>query len=78
MALENPSNTNGVSDTNMVTDPETGQARLGRFGHKASNAKVVHHIASALNTDMGVTTSIFEPDGQSSGGTPGFQMKIWI
>jgi CxxC motif-containing protein (DUF1111 family) len=42
-----------------VTDPQTGQPRLGRFGYKAGKARVVHQIAGALNTDMGVTTSIF-------------------
>ena len=74
LALEDPNDADGdgiSGRAQMVTDPVTGQARLGRFGHKASNAMLAHHIASALNTDMGVTTSIFpNPDGQSSGGTP--------
>ena len=42
-----------------VIDPQTGQPRLGRFGYKAGKARVSHQIAGALNTDMGVTTSIF-------------------
>ena len=74
LELEDPDDADGdgiSGRAQMVTDPVTGQARLGRFGHKASNAMLAHHIASALNTDMGVTTSIFPiPDGQSSGGTP--------
>ena len=74
LALEDPNDANGdgiSGRANIVTDLETGQARLGRFGYKASNAIIAHHIASALNTDMGVTTSILpNPDGQSSGGTP--------
>ncbi len=41
----------------LVTDPETGQTRVGRFGWKASQASVKLQVASALNTDIGVTTS---------------------
>ena len=74
LALEDPNDADGdgiSGRAQMVTDPVTGQARLGRFGNKASNSMLSHHIASALNTDMGVTTSLFpNPDGQSSGGTP--------
>jgi CxxC motif-containing protein (DUF1111 family) len=43
----------------FVSDPQTAQLRLGRFGYKASQPKLVHQIAGALNSDMGVTTSIF-------------------
>ena len=60
LELEDPDDADGdgiSGRAQMVTDPVTGQARLGRFGHKASNAMLAHHIASALNTDMGVTTS---------------------
>jgi CxxC motif-containing protein (DUF1111 family) len=42
-----------------VTDPVTGQQRLGRFGWKAAQATLTQQLASALNNDMGVTTSIF-------------------
>jgi CxxC motif-containing protein (DUF1111 family) len=46
-----------------VTDPETGQARVGRFGWKAGQATVRHQVAAALNTDMGVMTSVYpNPD----------------
>jgi CxxC motif-containing protein (DUF1111 family) len=63
---------NGISGrAQMVTDPETGQARLGRFGYKGARAKVSHQVAAALNTDMGVTTTIFPVlDGETTGGTP--------
>ena len=44
---------------NALTDLETGETRLGRFGYKASKAHLKHHIASALNTDMGITTSFY-------------------
>ena len=43
----------------VVTDPVSGDARLGRFGWKAGQATVQYHIAGALQTDMGVLTSIF-------------------
>jgi CxxC motif-containing protein (DUF1111 family) len=47
----------------IVTDPQTGQARMGRFGWKGGRARLSHQIASALNADMGVLTSIFpNPD----------------
>ncbi len=42
-----------------ITDPETGEVRLGRFGWKAGQARLKHQIAGALNSDMGVTTSIY-------------------
>ena len=52
--------TNGIlGHLQIVTDPQTGQPRLGRFGYKAGKDRVIHQIAGALNTDMGVTTSIF-------------------
>ena len=44
---------------NALVDIETGDIRLGRFGYKASKARLKHHIASALNTDMGITTNLY-------------------
>jgi CxxC motif-containing protein (DUF1111 family) len=56
----NDINNDGISGRiNALNDPETGEIRLGRFGYKASKARLRHHIASALNTDMGVTTTIY-------------------
>ena len=53
-------NNDGISGRiNALSDPETGDIRLGRFGYKASKARLRHHIASALNTDMGITNSIY-------------------
>ena len=47
----------------IVTDPESGDLRIGRFGWKAGSASVRHQVASALRTDMGVLTSVFpDPD----------------
>ena len=52
-------NNDGISGrANFVTDSQ-GNYRLGRFGYKASKYSLKQHIASALNTDMGVTTSFF-------------------
>jgi CxxC motif-containing protein (DUF1111 family) len=47
----------------LVTDPVTGQTRLGRFGYKASAFSVAHQVALALNTDIGVMTRMLpSPD----------------
>src|SRR5690606_9241319 len=35
-----------------------GDLRLGRFGYKATTSSVRHQVALALNTDMGVMTSV--------------------
>jgi len=61
-ALADPddSNDDGVSGRmRVLTDPVTGDQRLGRFGWKAGQASVRHQVAAALRTDMGVTTSVF-------------------
>ena len=66
MALADPNDANGdgiSGRVQTVTDPQTGQLRLGRFGWKAGTARISHQIARALDIDMGVTTSIFQqPD----------------
>lgn len=41
-----------------VTDPVTGETRLGRFGWKAATSSVKHQVAAALNTDIGVKTTV--------------------
>ena len=41
-----------------VIDPVTKQTRLGRFGWKAGTSSIEHQVAAALNTDMGVMTSV--------------------
>ncbi len=59
----------GSGRVQTVTDPQTGQPRLGRFGYKGSKARISHQVAGALNTDMGVTTSIFPVlDGDTNSG----------
>jgi CxxC motif-containing protein (DUF1111 family)/beta-glucanase (GH16 family) len=54
------SNNDGVSGrANLVTDPkDPALTRLGRFGWKASTVSVEHQVAGALNTDMGVKTTL--------------------
>ena len=61
---EMDSNGDGISGkAHRVTDPVTGKTRLGRFGWKAGAASLKQQIAAALNSDMGVMTSIFpQPD----------------
>ena len=58
------SDADGVSGRVQVgTDPETGEMRLGRFGWKAGTISLRHQVASALNTDMGVMTTVMDtPD----------------
>ncbi len=59
LADENDSNGDGISGRPArVIDPVTGATRLGRFGYKAATGSVVHQIAAAFNTDMGVMTSV--------------------
>ena len=43
----------------LVTDPETGQPRVGRFGWKAEQPSVRAQVAAALNADMGVLTTVY-------------------
>lgn len=62
LAMQDPddSNGDGISGrANLVNDPQdSGITRLGRFGWKASTSSVLHQTAAALNTDMGVKTSV--------------------
>jgi len=66
MALADPddADANGISGrVNLVADPETDDTRIGRFGWKAVQPSVRAQVAAALNTDIGVMTSVFpDPD----------------
>jgi CxxC motif-containing protein (DUF1111 family) len=66
LALEDASDANGdgISGRAQISvDPVTHQKRLGRFGWKAATTSLIHQIAGALNTDMGVMTSVLpKPD----------------
>jgi CxxC motif-containing protein (DUF1111 family) len=60
LADQDNAGTNGIAGhLQTVTDPQTGQLRMGRFGYKAGKARISEQIAGALNLDMGVTTSIY-------------------
>ena len=62
LALADPQDkdTDGISGrVSRVIDPEDGKTRLGRFGYRASQPRLRHQVAGALNGDMGVTSSIF-------------------
>jgi len=62
MADPGDSDGDGISGRyRTVADPGSGVIRLGRFGYKSGQATVKNQSAAALNTDMGVMTSIF-PD----------------
>ncbi|MDG1051124.1 MAG: di-heme oxidoredictase family protein, partial [Planctomycetota bacterium] len=65
-ALADPADSDGdgiSGKMRLVTDPETGETRLGRFGWKGSQASVRHQVAAALNTDLGVMTTVYpDPD----------------
>jgi CxxC motif-containing protein (DUF1111 family) len=60
----NDADGDGVSGKpQIVLDPVNGRKRLGRFGWKAGASSLLHQTAGALNTDMGVMTSVFpKPD----------------
>ncbi len=64
LADENDANSDGISGKAQLSeDPLTGETRLGRFGWKAATSSVKHQVAGALNTDMGVMTSVLpNPD----------------
>jgi CxxC motif-containing protein (DUF1111 family) len=56
----------------IVTDYVTGMPRIGRFGWKAGKPDVAHQVAGALNSDIGVMTSIYpSPDCGSAQGDCG-------
>jgi CxxC motif-containing protein (DUF1111 family)/predicted lipoprotein with Yx(FWY)xxD motif len=60
-ALADPDDTDGDGISGrmrLVTDAETGLTRIGRFGWKAAQPSVKQQVSSALNTDMGVMSSI--------------------
>ena len=60
----NDADGDGISGKAQISvDPVTGEKRLGRFGWKAGTSSLTHQIAGALNTDMGVMTSVLpDPD----------------
>lgn len=80
LADENDSNSDGISGRlQLVTDAATSETRVGRFGWKASQPSVKQQVASALNTDIGVMTSLLpNPDcgsSQSNCGSAGAELS---
>lgn len=80
LADEYDSNADGISGrVNLVTDAATGQTRVGRFGWKASQPTLRQQVAQALNTDVGVMTSLLpNPDcgaQQSNCGSAGAEIS---
>jgi mono/diheme cytochrome c family protein len=62
LALEDPvdRNRDGVSGrAAMVTDVESGQRRVGRFGWKAQHATLLAFGADAYRNEMGITNDLF-------------------
>ena len=78
---ENDIDGDGISGkARLATDFETGEVRLGRFGYKARASSLKHQIAGALNTDMGVMTSILPqpdcgPEQENCGNTTGSELS---
>ncbi len=66
-------NSDGISGKAQRTlDPVSGETRVGRFGYKATTTSVKHQVAGALNTDMGVMTTVLpQPDCGSTQTTCG-------
>jgi CxxC motif-containing protein (DUF1111 family) len=66
LSFEDPNDEDGdgISGRAQISlDPVTHDKRLGRFGWKAATSSLTHQIAGALNTDMGVMTSVLpKPD----------------
>lgn len=82
VALADPDDSNGDGISGrlqIVSDPQSGEQRVGRFGWKAGQASVALQVAAALNTDLGVMTSIFpQPDcgsAQSGCGVNGSELS---
>lgn len=65
---EADSNSDGISGRlQLVTDAVTSETRIGRFGWKATQPTIKQQVAAALNTDVGVMTSVLpSPDCGSS------------
>jgi CxxC motif-containing protein (DUF1111 family) len=77
LALEDPldRDRDGVSGrAAVVTDRETGQRRVGRFGWKAQHATLLSFGADAYRNEMGITNDLF---GQENAvGVPPDRMRV--
>jgi CxxC motif-containing protein (DUF1111 family) len=63
----------------IVNDYATGEPHMGRFGWKAGKQSVTHQVAGALNSDIGVMTSVYpDPDcgsAQTDCGSKGKELE---
>jgi CxxC motif-containing protein (DUF1111 family) len=65
----NDANGDGIKGhANYVWDSVSHSTKIGRFGWKANTATILEQVATALNQDMGITTSAIP--GESSFGQP--------
>jgi CxxC motif-containing protein (DUF1111 family) len=68
-ALAEPDDANGdgiSGRVNRVWDELAQEARIGRFGHKASVATIAEQVAGAFANDIGLSNRLFpDPDGMS-------------
>lgn len=51
----------------MITDPATGQVRVGRFGWKAQHASLLSFSADAYLNEMGITNRFFPNENAPNG-----------
>jgi CxxC motif-containing protein (DUF1111 family) len=58
LAAANQKRSDSVRGRPQIITDEAGKPRLGRFGYKAGQPTVRHQIASAFNSDMGITTAL--------------------
>ena len=88
-ADENDTDNDGISGrTNQVWDTETQQLVMGRFGWKANQPSLSQQTAGAFNSDIGITSELFQQDPLSpmqqqqypnspNGGTPEVTQDIF-
>jgi len=77
LALEDPHDRDGDGVSGraaVVTDIETGERRVGRFGWKAQHATLITFGADAYRNEMGITNDLF-PQESAFGITPE-QMRL--
>ena len=58
---------NTAGRVSVVTDPATGQARVGRFGWKAQEATLLAFAGDAYVNELGVTTPLFPAENCPQG-----------
>jgi CxxC motif-containing protein (DUF1111 family) len=64
-------NRDGISGrVNVVTNPVTGRAAIGRFGWKAQVPTVLAFSGDAYLNEMGITSTIFPEDSHPNGQPP--------